>query len=72
MTVAPTMTPVTSSNLAEVGHDGAALWVRFRGGRLYRYPGCGAEHHDALIAAQSPGNYFLDRIRHFHKAERIE
>lgn len=66
------MTPVVSTNLVEVGHDGDALWVRFKGGRLYRYPACGKEHHDALVNARSPGSVFLDRIRHFHKGERIE
>jgi hypothetical protein len=68
----PTLTPVTSSNIAAVGHDGDALWIRFHGGRLYRYPGVGREHHEGLIASDSPGRYLVDRVRHFAKAERVE
>ena len=66
------LTPVASSNIAAVGHDGKALWVRFKNGSLYRYVTAGREHHDGLVAARSPGSYFLDRIRHSHVGERIE
>ena len=68
----PTLTPVTSSNIAAVGHDGDALWIRFHGGRLYRYPGVGREHHEGLTNTASPGSYFLDKVRHFYQGERIE
>jgi hypothetical protein len=72
----PPMTPVTSSNVAEIGHDGTALWIRFAGkrgepGPLYRYPSAGQEHHAALLATDSPGRYILDRLKFFHPAEKV-
>jgi hypothetical protein len=72
----PAMSALTSTNLHSVGHDGAALYVRFRSaggapGRLYRYPTAGREHHEGLIGADSPGRYLADRIVHFHKGERV-
>ena len=66
----PTMTPVQSSNIAEVGHDGHALWIRYKSGGLYRYPGA-ADHHTALLNTDSPGRYVADRIRHTFRGERI-
>lgn len=71
----PPMAPVQSSNLHSVGHDDKALYVQFlvKGmpGPVYRYPTCGREHYDALVKADSPGRYHLDRIRHFHHGERV-
>ena len=71
----PTMTPVKSTNIHSVGHDGSALYVRFQGkhtaGKIYRYPTAGVEHHEALLAADSPGRHFLDRIKFFHEGELI-
>lgn len=72
----PTMTEVKSSNLHSVGHDGAALYVTFRDktgapGKSYRYSTCGPEYHQEAISAPSPGSWFLDRVRHFHKGEPV-
>jgi hypothetical protein len=75
----PAMTPVKSSNIAEVGHDGAALYVRFKGksegerGPLYRYRGVAAEHAPAMIASESPGSYFHRAIKGAHYPhEKVE
>ena len=68
----PDLTPVKSSNIAGVAHDGDALWVRFTNGSLYKYPTAGRDLHDGLMAAGSPGSFFQDRVRHFHSGERIE
>ena len=59
----PPMTPVASSNLEAVGHDGASLYIRFKGkdgapGPVWRYRGVAAAHAPAMIAAESPGQYF--------------
>jgi hypothetical protein len=66
-----TMTPVTSSNIAAVGHDGSALYVQFQNGGLYRYPSVGADHHAALLSASSPGQYFHQKVKSTHKGERV-
>jgi hypothetical protein len=71
----PTMTPVVSSNLHSVGHDGEKLYVRFKGaggapGRVYRYA-AGAEHHDALLKADSPGRHFNATIKNHFIGEPV-
>ena len=75
----PPMTPTPhSSNIASVGHDGASLWVRFKGkdggpGPLYRYRGVSEAHAPAMIKAESPGQYFHKVIRGAHvPGEKIE
>ncbi len=72
----PTMTPVQSSNVAKVGHDGTALYVRFKGkrgasGPLYRYDGCGVEHHEGMLRAGSPGRYMLHHLRGAYRGELV-
>lgn len=69
--VLPEMTPVQSSNIHSIGHDGAALYVRFHNGSVYRYPTAGRDLHAHLLAAKSVGSAFQDRVRHFHNGERI-
>ena len=65
----PVMTPVQSSHLAEVGHDGAALYVRFRGHdgkpdpHIYRHPGVPQEHAAEILRAKSPGSYYHQAVR---------
>lgn len=70
MATPPEMTPVTSSNIQEVGHCGSALWVRFKNGGLYRYPSAGREHLDAMTKADSPGSYLHTLVKPHHKGER--
>lgn len=73
----PKMEPVASSNIHSVGHDGSALYVRFRGaggtpGRLYRYSTADAGVHQGIMGALSPGSYFADRIKHVHRGEPVQ
>jgi hypothetical protein len=67
----PTLTPVVSSNIAGVGHDGQALLVKFQNGTVYRYPTAGADHHAGMVTAESAGQYFHQRIKSAHKGERV-
>jgi len=59
----PKMTTLlNSSNVHSVGHDGSALLVRFKGagglaGKVYRYPGAGADLVDQIVNAESPGSF---------------
>ena len=71
------MEPLVSSNLHSAGHDGDALYIRFRGaggapGRLYRYPTADKTDHAALMGALSPGQHFARVIRHAHKGHAVE
>lgn len=58
-----TRTPVTSSMVKSVGHDGDALDVEFHNGKVYRYAGVSAEDHQALLGAASFGKHFGEHIR---------
>jgi len=72
----PTFHNIDSSTVHSVGHDGAALWVRFRGkdgpGALYRYPGAPAHHIEAMKAHDSPGGYFQREVRGQHPGEKVD
>ena len=58
----PTMSPVESSNIESVGHDGAHGWIRFKSGGLYRYENAPAKVWDGFKDAESPGGYFTAAI----------
>jgi hypothetical protein len=65
------MTPVQSSQLAEIGYDkdSKTLAIRFNGrhdepkGRLYHYSNVEPETFEALQNAESKGSYFLRNIK---------
>ncbi len=76
MTEPVKMVPVKSSNVASVGHDGAALYVQFldrdgKPGRTYRYAGVAVSHHMAMIGDKSPGGYFAKHIRAVHQGKPV-
>jgi hypothetical protein len=66
------MTPIAGSTmLSSVGHDGADLWVEFKGGALYRYTGAPASHVAAMLASPSAGAHFGQHIRGKFEHEKI-
>lgn len=65
----PTMTPVTSSNIAAIGHDGEHLYVRFTSGKTYRYADVPAADHEAFANADSHGRHFNDHIKNSYTGE---
>lgn len=67
----PKMTGVESTNIEAVGHDGNHLFVRFKGGAVYRYPYVSSDHHVMMLAAESPGGYFHQHIKSKHKGEKL-
>jgi hypothetical protein len=58
-----TRTPVSSSSIASVGHEGDVLEIKFRSGKVYRFSGVSSEQADALRAAPSVGKHFGAHIR---------
>lgn len=68
---APELTPLKSSNIAAVGHDGEALYVQFRSGKTYSYPGVDAAHFRAMIETDSPGSYFHKHVKSAHAGNVI-
>lgn len=67
----PALTPVKSSNISGIAHDGQSLWVKFLNGTLYRYPTAGTDVHTGMLAAESAGQYFHKHIKSAHKGERV-
>ncbi len=58
-------TPVKSSSILSIGHDPQTntLEVEFANGGIYQYADVTAEHHAALLAAESLGKHFQTHIR---------
>lgn len=58
------MTPVKSSLIHSVGHNGLALRVQFHNGAIYEFKGRPASDYKALLSAKSVGGHFNSHIRH--------
>lgn len=58
----PELVPVVSSNIKAVGYspDEETLFLQFKQGAVYAYPGISMGQHQALLDADSIG-------KHFHK-----
>lgn len=67
-------TPVESASIASIGYAraGRALEIEFRGGALYRYSGVPESVHAGLLAAESKGRYFSQRIRGRYEFVRMK
>lgn len=61
------MTPVKSSTIAAVHHDGKQLTVRFKNGGTYDYPDVPQHLYDRMMAAhdggESVGKFFHTHIK---------
>jgi hypothetical protein len=58
----PDLTPVKSSNIQSMGHDGSRLFVRFKNGTLYSYEGVSQDAYKAGLEADSVGKWFRGEI----------
>lgn len=65
------MTPVKSSNIAAVDHDGQHTTVQFKSGATWRYADVPADKHDAMVNAASVGGFFAKHIRSNHEGTRL-
>lgn len=69
-----TMTPVASTNLAEVGYDAASkeLRISFQSGALYRYFGVPEGVYEGFLSGQlSAGDHFKAAVKGVYAYERI-
>jgi hypothetical protein len=66
-----TMKPVTSSNIAAIGHDGKAMIVQFKNGGMYMYDGVPADTFNEAMVAESIGRFLSQRIKPVFAAKRI-
>lgn len=57
------MTPVESSVIESVGHNGLRLRIRFKSGKTYDFEGAPLSHLDGMLKAESAGAYFGKHVR---------
>ncbi len=69
-----TLHPVTSSNIAAIGHNPATneLHVQFKTGATHIYSGVTAEQHEAMRDAESVGKHFHAHIKNKHESRKVE
>jgi hypothetical protein len=68
----PKLTSVESSNIDAMGHSKDGLFVRFKGGGLYRYPECPKSVYDEGLKAESVGKWFRSEIVGTYKHSQID
>ena len=70
----PEMTPVSSSNVAEIGYDteNQEVYLRFLNGSLYVYKGVPKFEFTGLLNAPSVGSYLHRNFKNVYPYERIE
>jgi hypothetical protein len=62
-------TPVESSNVVSIGHDGQVLEVEFKSG-IYHYD-APAEVFDALMASNSKGQYINQHVKGVYEFRKV-
>lgn len=66
-------TPVSSSNIAEIGYDESrrVLEVLFKSGNVYQYFDVPPQEHQALMQASSYGQYLNANIKGRFRYARV-
>lgn len=64
------MTPVVSTNIAAVGHEGDELFVQFNNGQMWKYLGVSAAVAHDMVSAGSVGRFFIHRIKGQYPEQR--
>lgn len=72
----PRLEPVQSSNIDAVGHEGTALYVRYKGrdgrpGDLWRYAGVPQSIFAEMKGSGSVGRYIAQFIKPNHPGTRV-
>ncbi|MGP3536310.1 KTSC domain-containing protein [Microbacterium sp. RD1] len=67
-------TPLPSSAIASAGYDPstAVLELEFVSGDVYRYFAVPPSIHRGLLAADSAGRFFRDRIREVYPMQQVQ
>ena len=71
MATVPELSPVKSSNIAAVAHEGDTLFVRFNSGAVWKYHGVSPEAFAAFRLAPSIGRHFAQLIKPHHPGEKV-
>ena len=65
------MTPVKSSNIAELGWNDGVMHVKFSNGGLFSYAGITNQMYNELLNAKSIGSHFGKYIRPKFKGTKL-
>ena len=65
-----TFTPVQSSNIISVGHDGTNLYVNYKSG-TYRYDNVDKSVYESLISSESKGRFMNENIKGKYTYTRV-
>lgn len=57
------LTPVESSQIKAIGHEGTTLTVEFKNGSVYEYANVPPTLHQHLMGAESVGKFFSQYIK---------
>lgn len=63
--------PVSSSNIAAVGHEGDTLTIQFRNGTTWQYRGVPPLVYQSLMSSESRGKFFAQHIRPAYGGEKV-
>lgn len=66
----PDLTPVQSSNIEAIGHDGTDLYVKFNSGSVWKYGGVPADVHVEMLRSTSVGRFFFQKIKGTYAGEK--
>lgn len=62
---------IVSSNIDAAGYQRGALYLRFKSGVAYKYENTPYSVYDALVKAESAGQFFHRNVRSKYKYERL-
>ena len=63
-------TPVQSSNIISVGHDGTNLYVNYKSG-TYKYENVDKTLYESLLNSESKGKFMNEHIKGKYSYSRI-
>ena len=63
-------TPVQSSNIISIGHDGTNLYVNYKSG-TYRYDNVDKSVYESLISSESKGRFMNENIKGKYNYSRV-
>ena len=63
-------TPVQSSNIISVGHDGTNLYVNYKSG-TYKYENVDKSVYESLLSSESKGRFMNENIKGTYLYSRV-
>lgn len=63
-------TPVQSSNIISVGHDGTNLYVNYKSG-TYKYENVDKSVYESLLTSDSKGKFMNENIKGKYNYSRV-